>query len=274
MTPIERDPLLIPWTRLPFVFDPCLLRSDVATIPEDAWRAHFNQADYEGEWSSIALRSKGGDVGDIIPTGLAREFSDTALMGSCHHLRHAVESFQFPQKSVRLLRLHPGSCVKDHVDKDLGLAGGEIRIHIPVETNDCVEFIVANRLLPLREGEAWYIDFSQPHRIRNDGTTPRTHLVIDGTLNDWAREMLISAKQKIVTTTFDPPGIGRLDEFRQAVYSDTLLRSELMKITDAQALLKAVLVAANERGYNLNSTDIEAVYQQSRREWSQRSKEL
>jgi hypothetical protein len=35
-----------------------------------------------------------------------------------------------------------------------------------------------------------------------------------------------------------------------------------------------VYVTANERGYHLNATDIEAVYQQSRREWSQRSKEL
>jgi hypothetical protein len=274
MTAFEQHPLVIPWTRLPFVFDPQLLRSDVATISDDAWVAHFNQADYTGQWSSVALRSKSGDPRDIIPTGSASEFSDTPLMGSCHHLRYAIESFQFPKKSVRLLRLHPGSYVKDHVDRDLGLAGGEIRIHIPVETNDHVEFIVANRLLPLRAGESWYIDFSQPHRIRNDGITPRTHLVIDGTLNDWTRDMLIHAKHEIVTTSFDPPGIVRLDEFRQAVYSDSLLRSELLKITDVHTLLKAVLVVANERGYNLNSGDIEAVYQQSRREWAQRSKEL
>jgi hypothetical protein len=274
MMTVERHPLAIPWTKLPFFFDPELLRSDVDTICDSAWVAHFNQADYAGQWSSIALRSKGGEPAQSVLTGSASEFYDTALMRRCQHLMHAVESFEFPKKSVRLLRLHPGSYVKDHVDRDLGLADGELRIHIPVETNEQVEFIVANRLLPLREGESWYIDFSQPHRIRNDGTTPRTHLVIDGTLNDWARAMLTRAAQEVITTTFDPPGIARLDRFREAVYNDGELRSELMKCKDAQTLLKAVYVTANERGYHLNATDIEAVYQQSRREWSQRSKEL
>jgi hypothetical protein len=271
---IGERPITIPWTKLPFLFDPDLLRSDLTAIAANAWISHFNHADYAGDWSSVSLRSKSGRPEDILPTGSVSEFSDTPLMDICPHLREAVEVFQFPKKSIRLLRLHPGSYIKEHVDRDLGLADGELRIHVPIETNDRVEFIVANRLLPLREGESWYIDFSQPHRIRNDGKTPRTHLVIDGTLNNWAEEMLRRATQEIVTETFDPPGVMRLNQFREVVFDDPELRSELLKTTEPRAFTEAVVVAGAKRGFELTLTDVEAAYHQSRREWTLRSTEL
>ncbi len=85
----------------------------------------------------------------------------------------AVNAFEFPKEAVRLLRLHAGARIKEHRDHDLGLADGELRIHVPIATNDDVEFIVANRRLILQEGESWYIDFSQPHRINNPGASDR-----------------------------------------------------------------------------------------------------
>jgi quercetin dioxygenase-like cupin family protein len=64
-----------------------------------------------------------------------------------------------------------------------------VRIHIPVQTNPDVKFVVDGRALPLKEGEAWYINFNLPHRIYNGGATDRVHLVIDCRLNAWLDAM-------------------------------------------------------------------------------------
>ena len=79
--------------------------------------------------------------------------------------------------------------IKEHSDFNLSYEDGEVRVHIPIQTNAEVEFAVEGRPLPMGEGECWYINFNLPHRIHNRGTTDRVHLVIDCVLNDWLRSM-------------------------------------------------------------------------------------
>lgn len=264
----------IPWTKLPFHFDPALLRSDLAAIEDTEWVLHFNRADFQGEWSGVSLRSTSGRANDISPRGTADEFIDTPLMAKCPHLRAAIESFHFPIKGVRLLRLHAGSRVKEHMDRDLGLADGELRIHVPVETNEHVEFIVANRLLPLKEGETWYIDFSQPHRIVNGGNMPRTHLIIDGTVNEWAKELLLKSTNDIVTETFNPPGMLQFDRFRALVFEDSALQQEFLDIKNPETLVKAVTAAGERYGFFFTTEDVDSVLQNNRRDWILRTLEI
>ncbi len=178
------------WTRLPLRFDPTALQADVAAIPEEAWQAHFNQQDYEGEWSVLALRSRSGATSDIVALGMAEDFCDTPLLASLPALRAVLDSFRFPLKSVRLMRLHAGSRIHEHRDRDLTLDDGEMRLHVPVFTSDAVEFFVSGERLFLREGECWYIDFSLPHRIVNSGTEHRVHLVIDAVATEAAIDLL------------------------------------------------------------------------------------
>jgi hypothetical protein len=243
-------------------------------IADAEWVLHFNRADFAGEWSGVSLRSRSGRVQDLSATGSPDDFSDTELMIRCPHLRAVVESLPFPLKAVRLLRLHAGSRVKEHRDPDLGLSDGELRIHVPVETNEQVEFIVANRMLPLKEGEAWYIDFSQPHRILNGGSTPRTHLIIDGHLNDWARELLHKASREIATETFDPPGMLQFDRFRSLVYEDSALQKELLEVRTPAALLQAVTTAGARCGFAFSPEDVDSVLQSNRREWMLRTLQI
>src|SRR5579875_1389935 len=132
----------IPWTRLPYTFDPADLQSDLAAIPDHLWQSHFNARDFSGDWSILSLRSRTGRPDDIYPIGEVHEYRDTPLMAACPHLRAAVRSFPIPLKQVRLMRLHPGSRIKEHRDADLGLEHGELRIHIPVFTNPQVDFVV------------------------------------------------------------------------------------------------------------------------------------
>ena len=264
-------PVAIPWTKLPFVFDPVGLQEDLQSIPSQAWVPHFNPQDYSGEWSSVALRSRSGRADDITAQGAVEDFHDTPLAAQCPHLWAAVEAFELPLKSVRLLRLHAGSRVREHCDRDLRLDAGELRIHIPVATNKDVEFIVANRRLELGEGEAWYIDFSQPHRIDNRGDTDRTHLIIDGTLNDWAIALLQRALSEVVTESFEPERMASLRRFREQVLNDEGLQTELLKITDREKFLDAVVGAGRERGFAFELSEVESEFNERRRGWVERS---
>ena len=267
-------PVTIPWTRLPFSFDPALLRRDLGVIPDAAWVPHFNGNDYSGQWSSIALRSRTGCSDDIVPRGTPADFTDTPLAAQCPAMMSVVQTFDFPKKSVRLLRLRPGSKVREHRDADLGLADGEIRIHVPILTNDRVEFIVANRRLMLRPGEAWYIDFSQAHRIDNEGDTDRIHLVIDGRANDWVLSLIRRAATEVSSETYEPDRVRSFRDFRDAVFEDPQLQAELLKIEDRQALFEAVVALGAARGHRFTLAEVQSAYEERRRAWSDRSRQL
>ena len=269
---LENDviPNNLQWTRLPFFFDPAGLRADLERIEAGEWIAHFNQQDYEGEWSSVALRARGGRTSDIVPMGGVEEYEDTPLATRCPHLKAAMDAFKLPKKSVRLLRLHAGSKVREHRDPDLGLDGGELRIHVPVATSDDVEFVVASRKLVMREGEVWYIDFSQPHRIDNRGTSDRIHLVIDGEVNDWALNLLERGLSEMVTETFEPAGVENFRQFREMVFEDAELQGQLLAIDDRRQFVEAVVAAGGRRGYALEAAVVESEWNQRYREWMAR----
>jgi hypothetical protein len=266
----ELIPQHLQWTRLPLFFDPAGLREDLERIDASEWIPHFNQSDYEGSWSSVALRARGGRAGDIVPMGAPEEFEDTQLAARCPHLKAAMDAFEIPKKSVRLLRLAAGAKVKEHCDRDLGLADGELRIHVPVATSEDVEFVVAGRRLVMREGEAWFIDFSQPHRIDNRGTSDRIHLVIDGVANAWAWALLERGVKEMLTETFEPLGVASFRRFRALVFEDAALQAELLAITDRRRFLEAVIAAGAWHGCTFEAAVVEQEWNQRQREWMER----
>jgi hypothetical protein len=174
--------------RLPFNFDPQRLKSDLLKIEPDDWVPHFNQRYYEGDWSVVALRSIGGVATQIYPDPTARgSFADTGILARCPYLRQVIESFECPVEAARLLKLTAGSSIREHTDLNLGYEDGEIRIHIPVQTNEEVSFFLAGERLFMNEGESWYLNFNLPHRVENRSRTDRIHLVLDCVLDDWLR---------------------------------------------------------------------------------------
>ncbi len=56
--------------------------------------------------------------------------------------------------------------------------------------------------IAMQEGECWYHNFNLPHHIANRGATDRVHLVIDCEINEWLRELLVTADQAATK----PPG--------------------------------------------------------------------
>jgi hypothetical protein len=174
--------------RLPFRFDPALLARDLANLSSAAWVRHYVRQNYEGDWSVIALRAPAGETHPlrmISSNPACVNFEDTPLLDACPYFREVIGTFQAPLRTGRLMRLTAGSVIKEHHDVDLSFEDGSVRLHIPVVTNDGVEFLLNGRRVILDAGSCWYLRLSDPHRVANRGTEDRVHLVVDAFVNDW-----------------------------------------------------------------------------------------
>jgi hypothetical protein len=174
--------------RLPFAFDPALLARDLAYLSSVAWVRHYVRQNYEGDWSVIALRAPAGETHPIRminadPT--CENFVDTPLLEACPYFREVLGTFQAPLRNVRLMRLAAGSVIKEHEDLDLSFEDGKVRLHIPVVTNEDVDFRLNHQRVVLEAASCWYLRLSDPHSVANRGTGERVHLVVDAVVNDW-----------------------------------------------------------------------------------------
>ena len=178
------------YVKFPFQFDAARLRRDLAQVADDEWIRHFNQSNYEGNWSVASLRSNGGKTKQIYPDPHADAFEDTEILARCPYVREILEKIECEKEAVRFMLLAAGARIKEHKDYFMGIEDGVVRLHIPVVTNDKVEFYLNGELVKMNEGELWYLDFSQKHRVENNGDSDRIHLVMDCKVNDWLIEMI------------------------------------------------------------------------------------
>jgi hypothetical protein len=174
-----------PTLRFPLHFDPGKLQMDLARIDPAEWIPHFNKSYYEGDWSAVPLRSIGGSSGQIYPDPAARNYQPTAILERCPYFQEVLARFCCDLLSVRLLRLQAGSRIREHTDLNMGFEDGEIRLHIPVQTNPSVEFYLNRQRIVLDAGECWYVNTSLPHRVVNRSAEDRIHLVMDCVVNEW-----------------------------------------------------------------------------------------
>lgn len=241
--------------KLPFQFDRALLRRDLALIEPGEWSPHYNDRDYGGRWSGVALRSAAGSAHDLHAGNAGpAEFRDTPLLERCAYFRDVLSRFPCPLKSVRLLSLAPGSFIREHSDHALDFEAGEVRIHVPIQTNGKVEFYVCGERLGLEAGGCYYVNVNLPHRVNNRGADARVHLVIDAVVDDWVRGLFADGKE--IPRSSQPP--GSFEEFVDAVFADDTLREKLRAIRDRGELLRAVVQESGARGFDLNEADAEA----------------
>jgi quercetin dioxygenase-like cupin family protein len=182
--------------QLPLSFDPVLLRGDLDRLSSVDWISHFVTQNYEGDWSVIPLRGVAGASHPVMmiysdPTATA--FEDTPMLAACGYFREVLAAFACKVQSVRLMRLTPGSVIKEHSDNDLDVAKGAVRIHIPITTNPRVEFRLNGARVVMAPGDAWYLRLSDPHSVANRGAEDRVHLVLDAVVNDWVERLLRKA---------------------------------------------------------------------------------
>ena len=174
--------------RLPLAFDPAPLAADLDRFDESEWTSHFVRDNYQGDWSALPLRSAAGETHPIrmIYTGLRdRPYVDTAFLDRAPNIGQALARFECPLRAVRLMRLGPGSQILEHEDPDLDAAQGSVRLHVPLTSNDGVEFRLNGVPVAMTPGSVWYLRLADPHSVDNRGPAARVHLVIDAEMNDW-----------------------------------------------------------------------------------------
>ena len=254
--------------KLPFEFEPKTLQADLAQVSAADWVAHFNQGYFEGQWTGVALRSVGGLSHKLYPDPNAKgSFADTIILERCPNVRAVLTSFQCPLRSVRFLKLAPGSMIKEHRDYDLGFAEGQLRVHIPICTNPDVDFFIDAHRIDMKEGECWYLDLSLPHWVENRGSTDRVHLVIDCELNEWLRDII-----KISSALAEPEkecdsSPEELERFRQLVLTDLSLQRRLRETADRESFVRLVVGTGRDRGFRFTAQDAEAALQAARQAW-------
>ncbi len=184
--------------RLPLAVEPGPLRHDLEQLAQDDWIEHLVKQNYEGDWSVLPLRQPAGakhPIQSIYSDPLATVFEDSPILARCPNFRDALGAFACPLRAVRLMRLTPGSIIKEHSDFDLSAEEGFARLHIPVTTNPDVVFEVNRQPVAMAPGSVWYLRLSDPHRVANNGVTDRVHLVIDTVVDDWLRGLLARAAE-------------------------------------------------------------------------------
>ena len=175
-------------SKLPISFSIDKLQKELIICENDLWTPHFNTNRYQGNWTSVSLRSQSGLVNDI--TSFPNmEYKNTELLDRCPYFKEIMDWFKCEKEAVRLLRLGPRSEIKEHVDNDTSYEDGFFRLHIPIITNPEVFFYVAKKLVPMKMGECWYANFQLPHSVENKSAEPRIHLTIDCIRNDWSDKL-------------------------------------------------------------------------------------
>lgn len=185
---------------LPLCFDAAALAADLDRCDRRSWTAHFVQQNYEGDWSALPLRAPAGAVHPIMriaPRPGCTDWIETELLDSCPYFRTVLATFACELQAVRLMRLAPGSIIKEHSDFDLSAEQGVARLHIPVVTNPQVDFRLNGLRVDMAPGSVWYLRLSDRHAVTNGGTTVRVHLVIDAVVNPWLEDLLAAGTVKL-----------------------------------------------------------------------------
>ena len=258
--------------RLPFNFDPKPLQIDLENVKATDWVRHFNSDYFDGNWEGVALRSIGGVGNQIYPDPHSvGEVLDTDLLKRCPNITAAVRSFECEIRSARLLRLTPGSKIREHRDYNLGFSDGEVRLHVPIITNAYVQFYLNGRRVEMAEGECWYLDFSLPHKVANNGDVDRVHLVVDCKLNDWLRSQLSACEA--ATETLDLQAAdkrGGWEEFRLFVLESPDVQAVLRETDDRRAFVDLVVAEGASSGFIFSAEEVEDDIHKARRTWFER----
>lgn len=198
---------IIKYLQLPFLFDVIRLQKEVVELDKNYWQLHYQKLHYEGNWSAIPLRSIDGKADDIfISPQIHPTYANTSFLQQDSYFSQVLSNFKCELQSVRLLKLEAGALIKEHKDADLSYEHGNIRLHIPVFTNEAVEFYLDKERMKLKEGECWYMNFNLPHSIHNKSNVDRIHLVIDAIVNDWVKNQFqqpLQVKKEIENPVID-----------------------------------------------------------------------
>lgn len=165
------------------------LRAELEALEGEQWLSHYDVNLADG-WTTIPLVSKDGSATgpESQRVGTWGEYKRTKFVDQLPYFKELLDTFDCPHGRIRIMKLMPDSIIRMHRDtfeEVSDYAFGQVRLHIPIITNDKVKFTVDDKDYHLKEGRLYYVNFSKKHYVRNDGKEPRTHLVLDLKVNDF-----------------------------------------------------------------------------------------
>ena len=172
-------------------FDTAILDEELAAI-ERAYPVLELVPYHDSEWCGIALHSVDGNERDL-SGGRGAEtsyFRFTPAAELTPYMRSIAEGLGAPLRAVRLLFLPPGGVIHPHTDNLPLKIGHPCRLHVPIRTNDLVQFQIGEYLCNWKPGELWYADFTIVHTVINRSKETRVHLVIDIVLNEQVEKVI------------------------------------------------------------------------------------
>ena len=187
------SPKYTTYLKLPFQFNKEKLVHDLSLLLDRTWTPHFNAKGYEGDWKVISMYADDGDESNIFahPSWIAKKLETPALQ-ECSYIKEVIDTFKCPILTARILRLGVGAEILPHSDHELGYENHNFRIHIPICTNNEVQFVLDGEQLKMLAGECWYTNVNYVHSVKNEGTSDRMHLVIDCERNEWSDALFFS----------------------------------------------------------------------------------
>jgi len=173
------------------------LQREVATCSQLKWINHVNKEDYQGAWDVLPIRVLTSNVHKhpILQCFNLEQKGDwtyLAIIERLPQIRSILDWFECEVKAARLMRLKPGSCIQPHRDKGLSIEFGSARFHIPISAAEQVEFKVNDELVPMKNGELWYLNADATHSVKHIGNEERINLVIDCDVNDWLKNKIMA----------------------------------------------------------------------------------
>lgn len=164
--------LPVPFLQLPLLFDAEILAREVEALGEDVWRDHPQK--FPGN-SMLPLLAAGGEPGNESFLG---EMAPTPELLRCPYLLQTIASLGAVAGRTRLMRLAGQAEVTPHVDQGYYWTD-RVRVHVPIITQPTVRFECGGVTIHMAAGECWIFDTWREHKVENDASRSRIHLVVD-----------------------------------------------------------------------------------------------
>lgn len=160
------------FVQLPVQYDADALAAEIAALGEVAWLPH--PQGYAGN-DFLPLISAHGDPGNEAFEGPMRP---TPYLAQLPYMRQVLASLGASLGRTRLMRLAGEAEVSPHVDVNYYWRD-RMRVHVPIVTQPTVAFHCGPQVINMQAGECWIFDTWSLHKVINDDTHARIHLVAD-----------------------------------------------------------------------------------------------
>lgn len=158
--------------QLPLQFDAARLAAEVSRFGEECWSPHPQRFEGNDFLPLIAVN------GEPENESFAGQMAPTEYLKQCPYLIDVLSSLGASLGRTRLMRLSGGAEVTPHVDIHYYWRD-RMRVHVPIVTQPTVSFHCGGLTVNMAAGECWIFDTFSRHRVVNDATQKRIHLVAD-----------------------------------------------------------------------------------------------